>query len=216
MILRPTSEFRSSHNSLQNKEKVRGWRTQKEVISLRGRSSMRHQTTPTGRGPGGWCPSIIYRAVTYTRCHIPSMVTSEGLQQMFYKYLSKTIEISILKAYRSQSELSGRWQQFLGIAFSSVLFSRSVVPNSLQPHGPQHARPPVHHQLLESTQTHVHWVGDAIQPSYPLLSPSPPAFNLPQHQSLYKWVSSLYQVAKVLEFQLQHQSLQWTARTDLL
>ena len=65
---------------------------------------------------------------------------------------------------------------------------------------------PVHHQLLEFTQTHVHWVGDAIQPSQPLLSPSPPALNLSQHQDLFKWVSSSHQVAKVLEFQLQHQS----------
>ena len=75
---------------------------------------------------------------------------------------------------------------------------------------------PAHHQLLEFTQTHVHWVGDAIQPSHPLLSPSPPAFNLPQHQGLFKWVCSSYQVAKVLEFQLQDQSFQWTLRTDLL
>ena len=75
---------------------------------------------------------------------------------------------------------------------------------------------PVHHQLLEFTQTHVHWVSDAIQPSHPLLSPSPPAFNLSQHQGLFKWVSSSYQVAKVLEYQLQHQSFQWTPRTDCL
>ena len=75
---------------------------------------------------------------------------------------------------------------------------------------------PVHHQLPEYTQTHVHWVGDAIQPSHPLLSPSPPALNLSQHQGLFKWVSSSHQVAKVLEFQLQHQSFQWTPRTDLL
>ena len=66
---------------------------------------------------------------------------------------------------------------------------------------------PVHHQLPEFTQTHVHWVSDAIQPSYPLSSPSP-AFNLSQHQGLFKWVSSLHQVAKVLKFQLQHQSFQ--------
>ena len=63
---------------------------------------------------------------------------------------------------------------------------------------------PVHHQLPESIQTHVHWVGDAIQPSHPLSSPSPPALNLSQHQGLFKWVSSLHQVAKVLEFQFQH------------
>ena len=65
---------------------------------------------------------------------------------------------------------------------------------------------PVHHQLPEFTQTQVHWVGDTIQPSHPLSSPSPPAPNFSQHQGLFKWVSSLHQVAKVLEFQLQHQS----------
>ena len=75
---------------------------------------------------------------------------------------------------------------------------------------------PVHHQLPEFTQTHVHWVGDVIQPSHPLSSPSPPAFNLSQHQGLFKWVSSLHQVAKVLEFQLQHQSFQWIFRTVFL
>ena len=59
---------------------------------------------------------------------------------------------------------------------------------------------PVHHQLPKFTQTHVHWVGDAIQPSHPLSSPSPPALNLSQHQGLFKWISPLHQVAKVLEF----------------
>ena len=73
---------------------------------------------------------------------------------------------------------------------------------------------PVHHQLLEFTQTHVHRVGDAIQPSHPLASPSPPAPNPSQHQGLFQWVSSLHQMAKVLEFQLQHHSLQWIFRTD--
>ena len=67
---------------------------------------------------------------------------------------------------------------------------------------------PVHHQLPEPTQTHVHRVGDAIQPSHPLSSPFPPAFSLFQHQGLIQLVSSLQQVAKVLEFQLQHQSFQ--------
>ena len=75
---------------------------------------------------------------------------------------------------------------------------------------------PVQHQLLEFTQTYVHSVSDAIQPSHPLSSPSPLAFNLSQHQGLFKSVSSSHQVAKVLEFQLQHQSFQWTLRTDLL
>ena len=75
---------------------------------------------------------------------------------------------------------------------------------------------PFHHQLPEFTQTHVHWVGDAIQPPHPLSSPSSPAFNLSQHQGLFKWVSSSNQVAKVLELQLQRQSLQWIFRTDFL
>ena len=61
---------------------------------------------------------------------------------------------------------------------------------------------PVHHKLQEIVQTHVHRKSDAIQPSHPLLSPSAPAFNLSQHQGLFKWVSSSHQVAKVLEFQL--------------
>ena len=75
---------------------------------------------------------------------------------------------------------------------------------------------PVHHKLPEFTQTHVDRVGDVIQPSHPLSSPSPPAPNPSQHQGLFQWVNSSHEVAKVLEFQLQHQSFQWTPRTDLL
>ena len=75
---------------------------------------------------------------------------------------------------------------------------------------------PVHHQLREFTQTHVHRVSDPIQPSHPLSSPSPPAPNPSQHQGFFQWVNSLHQVAKVLEFQPQHQSFQWTPRTGLL
>ena len=75
---------------------------------------------------------------------------------------------------------------------------------------------PVHHQLLEFTQTHVHRVCDAIQPSHPLPSPSPPAPNPSQHQSLFQRVNTLHEVAKVLEFQLQHQSFQRNPRADLL
>ena len=75
---------------------------------------------------------------------------------------------------------------------------------------------PVHHQLSELTQIHVHHISDAIQPSHPLSSPSPPsAFNLSQHQGLFQGVSS-HQVAKLLEFQLQHQSFQWIFSTDFL
>ena len=74
----------------------------------------------------------------------------------------------------------------------------------------------LHHQLPEFTQTHAHRVSDATQPSHPLSSPSPPAPNPSQDQGLFQWVNSSHEVAKVLEFRLQHQSFQWTPRTDLL
>ena len=75
---------------------------------------------------------------------------------------------------------------------------------------------PVHHQHPEFTQTHVHRVRDAIQPSHPLSSPSSPAPNLSQHQSLLEWVNSSHEVAKILEFHLQHYSFQRNPRADLL
>ena len=99
--------------------------------------------------------------------------------------------------------------------FSSVQFS-SVVANSLWRMNRSKPGLPVHHQLLEFTQTHVHCVGDAIQPPYPLSSPSPPALNLSQHQGLFQWISSLHQVARVLEISFQHQSFQWIFRVDFL
>ena len=92
---------------------------------------------------------------------------------------------------------------------SRVQFS-SVAQSCLTLFDPMnHSTPglPVHHQLPKSTQTHVHWVGDAIQPSHPLLSPSPPSLNLSQHQGLFQWVSSSHEVAKILELQLQYQVL---------
>ena len=82
----------------------------------------------------------------------------------------------------------------------SVHFSCSVVSNSLRSHGMKQGFP-VYHQLPELVPIHIHWVSDAIQPSHPRSSPSPPAFNLSQHQDLFHWVSSLHQVAKVLELQ---------------
>ena len=100
--------------------------------------------------------------------------------------------------------------------FSSVTQWCLTLCDPMEYNTPGH---PVHHQLMVFTQTHVHLptlVSVAIQVSHPLPSPSPPAFNLSQHQGLFKWLSCLHQVAKVLEFQLQHQSFQWTLRTDLL
>ena len=102
------------------------------------------------------------------------------------------------------------------ITVISVQFSLSVMSNCLQLHGLQHARLPFPSPTPRITQIHVHQVGDAIQSSHPQSSPSPPTFNLSHHQGLFQWVSSSHQVAKVLEFQLQQQSFQWTPRTDLL
>ena len=101
----------------------------------------------------------------------------------------------------------------MSVQFSSVTQS---CPTLCDPMNPGTPGLPVHHQLPEFTQTHVHWVGDDIQPSYPLLSPSSPVPNPSPHQGLFQWVNSLHEVAKVLKFQLQHQSFQWTPRTGLL
>ena len=102
---------------------------------------------------------------------------------------------------------------FLSVHFSSVAQSCLTLCDLMdcRTHGL-----PVHHQLLKFIQTHVHWGSDAIQPSHPLVSPSPPTVNLSQNQGLFKTVSSSHWVAKVLEFQLQHQTFQWIFRTDFL
>ena len=100
--------------------------------------------------------------------------------------------------------------------FQSVQFSRSVMSDTLRPMNRSTPGLPVHHQLPEFTQTHAHWVSNAIQQSHPLSSPSPPAPSPSQHQGLFQWINSSHEVAKVLEFQPQHQSFQWTPRTDLL
>ena len=109
------------------------------------------------------------------------------------------------------SSLDFSWKRTY-IQFSSVAQSCLTLYNPMN-----HSTPglPVHHQLPEFTQTHVHQIGDGIQPSLPLSSPSP-APNPSQHQGFFQWVNSSHEVAKVLEIQLQHQSFQWTPRTDLL
>ena len=117
-----------------------------------------------------------------------------------------------------QKQIKSKRSHFHNTLISSVQFS-SVTQSCLTLCYPMnHSTPglPVHHQLPEFTQTHVHQVGNAIQPSHPLSSPSPPAPNPSQHQGLFQWVSSSHEVAKVLAFQLQHQSFQWTPKTDLL
>ena len=113
-------------------------------------------------------------------------------------------------SYLTLSTSISRFNQF---QFSSIAQSCLTLCNPIN-----HGMPglPVHYQLPEFTQTHVHRVGDAIQPSHPLSSPFPPAPNPSQHQGLFQWVTSSHQVAKVLELQLQHQSFQWIFRTDFL
>ena len=116
----------------------------------------------------------------------------------------------IFKRWLADSKLQSVFQ------LHSVQFTHLVVSDSLQPMNCSMPGLPVHHQLLEFTQNHVRLAGDAIQPSHPLSSPSPPVPNPSQHLGLLQWVNSSHEVAKVLEFQLQHQSFQLIFRTDFL
>ena len=102
------------------------------------------------------------------------------------------------------------------LKYCSIQASHLVVSDPLWPHGLQHTRFPCSSPTPEACSDSRPQVGDAIQPSHLLSSPFPPAFNLSQHQGLFKWVSSSHHEAKVLEFQLQHQSFQWIFRTDFL
>ena len=106
-----------------------------------------------------------------------------------------------------------RSPQFSSVQFSSITQSCLTLCNHMNRSTPGL---PVHHQLLEFTQIHVHRVRDAIQPSHPLSSPSPPAPSPSHHQSLLQWVNSSHEVAKVLEFQLYYHSLQRNPRAGLL
>ena len=105
------------------------------------------------------------------------------------------------------------WFHIKPIQFNSVAQS---CPTLCDPMNCSMPGLPVHHQLPEFTQTHVHRVSDALQPSHPLLSSSPPALNPSQHQSLFQWVNTSHEVAKVLEFQLKYHSFQRNPRADLL
>ena len=155
-------------------------------------------------------PRHILIKLTKTKHKERILEASREKQQVTYRgnpiHLTADLSAETLLARRE-------WQDIFKIQFSSVAQS---CPTLCDPMDCSTPGLPVHHQLPEFIQTHVHWVGDAIQQSHPLSSPSPPAFNLSQHQGLFKWVCFSYQVAEVLEFQLQHQSFQWLFRTDLL
>ena len=136
--------------------------------------------------------------------------TNKFLPNLFlFLTRSYTSELSIAKHVGEKSV----WLLKVSVQSSSVAQSCPILCDLMDCSKPGF---PVHHQLPELLQTHVHRVGEAIQPSHPLLSPSPPAFNLSQHQGLFKWVSSSHQVVKVLELQLQQQSFRWIFRTDFL
>ena len=131
--------------------------------------------------------------VTHSRSH--SLVSSWSVIQKFHPNCGLT-HYSLVRTHETIL-----YRVNPNVQFTSVTQSCLTLCNPMN-----HSIPglPVHHQLLEFTHTHVHWVGDAIQPSHPLSSCSPPALNLSQNQGLFKWVSSLHQMAKVLESQLQH------------
>ena len=126
--------------------------------------------------------------------------------------------VSSINYYWVNKWFKEKYWTLVSSIFSSVQFSSVAQSCPTLCHPMNHSTPglPVHCQLQELTQTHVYRVGDAIQPSHPLSFPSPPAPNSSQHQGLFQWVNSSHEVAKVLEFQPQHQSFQWTPRTGLL
>ena len=150
---------------------------------------------------------------------INKLLTLTSFKKAFWQWLesaytaSEFFKISIYPDFAMFSEIQAPdWYLSLILSVSSVAQSCLTLCN---PMDCRTSGLPVHHQLLELTQTHVHWVSDAIQPSHPLF-PLYLAFNLSQHQGLFKGVSSSYQVVKVLEFQFQHQSFQWIFGTDFL
>ena len=148
------------------------------------------------------------KTITLTRNTFVSRVMSlllNTLSRFVIAFLPRSKHL-----YSSPNHLN---QKILSVQFSSVTQS---CPTLCKPMECSTPGLPVHQQLLEPTQTHGHCVSNAIQPSHPPSTPYPPTFNLPQHQSLFQWVGSSHQVAKVLESQLQHQPFQWIFRTDFL
>jgi len=138
--------------------------------------------------------------------YVPQVQRNQGTIPI-RKYISMQIETDLIPLIHKMSV------QFSSVQFSSGVQSCLTLCDPMDCSIPGF---PVLHQLLGLAQTLVRWVGDASQPSHPLSPSYSLAFNLSQHQGLFQWVSSLYQVAKVFELQLQHQSFQWIFRTDFL
>ena len=153
-------------------------------------------------------PGIIFGHSSWTCCSVKANSWADFCWLSYSKVLSKcsALVMSSVKPVASHPV-------FCRFQFSSVAQSRPTFCDPVDCSMPGF---PVHHQLPEPTRTHVHLVADGIQSSHPLSFPSPPAFNASQIQGPFQWVSSSHQVAKILEFQFQHQSFQWIFRTDLL
>ena len=158
--------------------------------------------------------SLLYRNFPLAFYFTRGSVYISATLSFFSPSSSSTVSTGLFSTIMSLFLLSQKVHQYHFCRFRQFSSVTQSCP-TVQFHALQHSGSPVHHRLLELAQTHVHWVSDAIQPSRPLSSPSPPAFNLSQHQGCFKWVSS-HQVGKVLEFQLQHQSFQWIFRTNFL
>ena len=150
-----------------------------------------------------WCHPTISSSVVPFSSHLQSFPVSGS-----FKWVNSSYQVARVLEFQHQP-----FQWISSVQFISVTQSCPILCGPMN-----HSKPglPVHHQLLEFTQTHVHRVGDAIQPSPSLSTPSPPAPDPGQNPSLFQWVNSSHEAAKVLEFQLQHQSFQWTPRTGLL
>ena len=160
------------------------------------------------RGGGAWWAAVY--GVTQSRIRLKRLSSSSSSMALHIVYLVNVpheFENNFYSAlYACSNSINVRSNWLIVLFKSSVWVQFGSVSQSCPTLcDPMNCSTPgllVHHQLPELTQTHVHWVGDAIQPSHPLSSPSPPALSLSQHQSLFKWVTSSHQVAKVLEFQL--------------
>ena len=177
-------------------------------------------------------PSTEHSGLTYLKIDWFDFLAVQGTFRSLLQHHSFKVSIfwhSVIFTVQLLQPLSDHWEHYTLNYTDQCQQNKSLIFNTLSQFssvaqscplfatlGLQYSRPPVHHQLSEFTHAHVHWVGDAIQPSHSLSSPSPPALNFSQHQGLFKWVSSLHQMAEVLEFQLQHQSFWWTLRTNLL
>ena len=154
-----------------------------------------------------WCGSEIF---TQEKQHTQPWSPDEGKSLALHpENMSRKRWIRLEWAEQNADcRLQGRGQDTPALGGDSSLsvitiqfqFSRSVCPTLCGPMNRSMPGLPVHRQLLEFTQTHIHRVGDPIQPSLPLSSPSPPAPNPSQHQGLFQWVNSSHEVARVLEF----------------